>query len=574
MTSNLSSTETVARWSGFDALLVWLISGIGVIAAIAMVVAPKFLMPAEDAVMLFLYSRNLAHTGVISYFAGGVRAEGATDFGWMILLAIGAKVGIDPYVLATLLSAISVFLLGVVLLKIAGVKVTALRLCFLFGLVALMPQVVGGAMGFSILAFACILTFLTYCFLQRNDVAAPAVALALCLFRPDGVVFAVPLLIAGLIIYPGRWRRFALVVGLFIAPGIGYFLWRWHYFGELLPLPFLVKSDAPRIAHFLVLSSLNQASLFCYFAAIILWFVLRGRVGDRRNLAVLLCVVVLPNLFYFAMRLDQNLFHRFFVYLPVGTAILIAMNWDRFRVNPFFLLRLGLVLWAVFLFRIWLTDASFIWPYQHDNRKAIAQDLASLPRGSMLITEAGVLPYYSTWKAYDAWGLNTAQFARHFFQPSDASAIQPDLIMILPHGFVVTGNDSCTPEAGWQTPYKQRIWDNFIRNMVASAPPTEYELYLVPYGNIAYRAKYHLKPWQGGKECWFVRRESPLRKAVEDVLVRHGGMTDEQYRTYNANESRVTESTMPDPRTPPRWGPKKIAMAIGRRLWLVFTKYP
>ena len=533
--SNSQSTPAIEkagfRWSALDSLLVWIVSIYGGIAALALLIAPRFLLPAEDAVILFQFSRNLAHTAAITYVPGGIHAEGATDFGWMVLLALGIKIGVSPFWLVALLNVVSLVLIGVLLIKIAGCKVNALALLFIAGSLALMPQIFAAVLGFSTLSFACLLVLLCFYFLQQNDMATPAAALALCLFRPDGVVFAIPLLIAALIIYPHRLRRLGLDTAIFVLPGVLYFLWRWHYFGELLPLPFLVKSAVHRVAHILVLNSVHRGQLLCFFSAILLWFILRDRMADPRNRAVLLCLVILPNLFYFAMRLEQNIGHRFSIYLPVGTAILLAMNWQQTRSQHYFLLRVGLAAWIIFICRIWIPDAHEIWPHQLDNRTAIAREMATLPHGIIVLTEAGVLPYYSQWPSNDAWGLNTARFSRHLIQPSDVAQINPDVMLVFTRGTVAGGTDACTPQADWETPYAARSWQGMTRNLIAAAPADRYNLWSLPYGNLSYRAHLHLESWQGGQECWLIRRDSPLRQGVEDILVRHHGLTDQQFRT-------------------------------------------
>jgi hypothetical protein len=335
------------------------------------------------------------------------------------------------------------------------------------------------------------------------------------------------MLLAALIIYPGRPRRLLADLALFVLPGLIYFLWRWHYFGQLLPLPFLVKSNAPRIAHLFVATSLRQGWLFALFALIILWFVLRGRLGEARNRAVLLCIVVLPNLFYLAMRLDQNVGHRFFIYLPVGIALLIAMNWQQLRPRAAFLLRLGVVLWFVLLSRILVTEAKYAYVFQYDNRRAIAEEMAKLPHGKLILSEAGIVTYYSHWDVFDPWGLNTVAFAKRLFQPSDVETIKPDLIL------VYTGGDiDCFRHADWQVPYTDRTWKHMTRNVLAGAETGAYELWLLPADNTRYRAREHMAGWQGDQECWLIRRGTLDQTALEGILSRHGGLPEQQYREH------------------------------------------
>jgi hypothetical protein len=569
MTSNLPRTEAQSRWRVFDALLVWIIATVGAVAALGLALAPKFILPAEDAVILFQYSRNLAQTGAITFIPGGVHAEGATDFAWMVFIALGMKLGIDAFWLIALVNVVSMALLGVLLVRIAGCKVTPLPLLFVSGAMALMPQIAGAALGFSVLPFAVLLVLMTWFFLQRNDVAVPITAIILCLFRPDGIVFAVPLMLAALILYPNRGRRFMLQAALFILPGILYFLWRWHYFGQLLPLTFLVKADNPRMARALglfIYSSLHEGKLLSFFAIAILVFVLRGRFRDKKNQAVLLCLVVLPNLFYMAMRLDQNVGHRFYIYLPVGIAVLIAMNWQSLRPESGALLRFGVLCWLIFPMAVWIDDTTQVWPHMFDNRTALAKDLAQFKSGTMIVSEAGVLPYYSRWTAYDAWGLNTDRFAHHLFQPSDVESVHPDLLLVLPSPVKGEGNAACTPRPDWETPYQGRTWPALTRNVITGASTDNYDAWILPYGNSAYRAHYHLSTYLGRHECWFVRKDSPLRAGIEDVLAKHEGQTREQFRANNPPPI----TSWPEPkRLKPilQRGPLGIPKAIVGKVW-------
>ena len=517
-----------------DSALVWIIAAIGAVAAVGLLVAPRFLLPAEDAVILFQYSRNLAETAAITYIHGGVHAEGATDFAWMLLIAFGMKLGISPYWLIAVINFISIFILGFLLIRISGKRITGLALLFVAGSFAMLPQITAAAQGFSTLPFACLLVLMTWRFLERDNVGTPVAALALCLFRPDGVVFAVPLLLAALIDYPDCWRRLRLDTALFVVPGLIYFFWRWHYFGHFLPLTFMVKADAPNSVRFLglfVYSSIRQVKILCLFVfgAITILLSLKGsQPRNPSNRVILVCFVTIPTLLYMLNRLDQDIGHRFFIYLPVSVAILIAMNWHRLGRDWGYLLRATLICWLIFPARIWASDIARVWPAMFDTRLAIAKELATVPHGSMIVTEAGLLPYYSHWAAYDAWGLNTAQFAERLIQPSDVDKVHPDLLMILPE--TVDAGSACATSNEWKTPYQARTWSAMTRNVIAGTRPDEYDLWQLPWGNSSYLAHYHLASANRRYECWFVRRDSPLRPAVEEILARHHAQTAEQYR--------------------------------------------
>lgn len=494
--------------SSIGSALLWIVSVIGAVATIALLLVPKFFLPAEDAVILFQFSRNLAQTGAITYVTNGSHAEGATDFLWMVLISGGIKLGIDPFWFVAAINGVFLVILGMVLLKIAGRRIELLPLLFVMGAFALMPQIFACVAGFSTLPFASLFAILAFYFLRRNDVAVPLISLVLCLFRPDGVVFAVPLLISALVIYSGRLRRVALDFGLFVLPGIGYFIWRWKYFGELLPLPFLVKSNVHRFAHLIVMSSYLDGRLFCVFAFLLLFLLLWKRLGSVENRVMLLCLVVLPNFFYFAMRLDQDIGYRLFIYLPAGTAILIAMNADKVCSRRSYFLPFAFMVWAVVLRPLWVQELSLFRIYQFDSRKAIAEQLSRLHHGTLITTEAGIITYYSHWTAYDPWGLNTEQYSKSPFQPSEVSRLRPDAILV--HAYP----GECFVQSDWSPPYSERTWTNMTRNIVAGADAAHYEMWLLPFGSLRRRAAHHMQVWEGEQDCWFVRADSPLRAAV------------------------------------------------------------
>lgn len=519
-------------WSVFDSVVLWAVSVFGAVAAFALLLTPYFFRPAEDAVILFQFSRNLAQTGAITYIPHGPHAEGATDFAWMVLISAAMKVHIPPYFFVACVNTISAFLLAYLLLRIAGRKLSLLPALFIIGAFSLMPQVFSALLGFSSLPFAVLLVLLAWTLIENCYIAMPVVALVLCLFRPDGVVFAVPALIAALVLYKGRRRALFMDFSLFVLPGLLYFCWRWHYFGQFLPLPFMVKSNAQRIGGYLVLSSLQESILLLVFCGSVLLVLLRGRLNVPINRVVLLCMVVLPNIFYWAMRLDQDVGYRFFIFIPIGTAILVAMNWDG-TPSRALVLRTAALVWLICIFHTWGAQGHGSMGAQFPSRYSVADDLARIPHGKLLTTEAGIVPYYSGWPSYDAWGLNTVQFAKHLLQPADVAALNPDLVMAHTRP---GGELDCIPHADWQTPYQERTWQNMSRNLIAGADPAHYDLWLVPRG-----AATSQKGVRGtDHDCWLVRKDSPLGQTLDAIMQRHEGLTLDQYQALLQSQSVAT----------------------------------
>jgi hypothetical protein len=500
---------------------------LGAALLLALAISPHFFQAAEDAIILFQYSVNLAHTGVISFVPNGPRVEGATDFLWMAYLAGGKLLGIDCYWLAVLTSAASAVLLAIVLLRLAKQPVRPWDVLALSALVLLTPQVFAAAAGFSVFPFALLTAIMAWQVLEGRFARASFAALLLCLFRPDGVVFAVPLLTAFLF-RDGEWKRNLRQVAVwFIAPGCVYFAWRWHYFGHFLPLPFYVKSDTARLWGFLVPQSAIKLLPPLAVAMFLIVWGLRSRAKSRPVLVLLAALVFVPSVFYIALRLDQNIANRFFLYPLVGAAVILAWEWESVRARAGKLLLAGMSAWACVLAFFWVNSADIFLLGNEPHIIAVAQEISALPGPRrMIVTETGAIPYYSRWTAYDPWGLNDPAFAQRLVRPEDVARLHPDLLIIHPDE---QGPEPCELEAGWTTPYTARTWRHMVENLIAGVG-ADYEQWMVPEYSDYYRAdptEWNGRPRPGiwDYQCWFVRKDYPSRGQVETILKRHGAMT-------------------------------------------------
>jgi hypothetical protein len=498
---------------------VWLLGIYGAAGLIFLAIAPKYFLPAEDAMILFAYSRNLAAHGAVTFFAGGPRAEGATDFAWMALVAGAMRVGLDPFWFSAMVNVGSLLGLAVVLLELARVQISTLRVLAIAGSAALFPQIFAAAAGFSVLPDALLLATVTLLAIEKRMVWASLTALGFCLFRPDGVVFVLPLLAYAVVSSKDRRGALGSVATFFLVPGMVYFAWRVHYFGELFPLPFLVKSDARRVLGLVVAHSMQQSLKYLLFDAAVLmpWVLLRGL--QPRFLFVSL--IAAPTAFYWMMRLDQNIGERFFYYLPLAAAVLLAVHWKQ---TPLWshrtTLRIGLGAWLLLIAMPLYRELRTFRDMQFNEAKNIAQELSAIQEhGTMITTETGFLPYYSGWTTYDPWGLNTPEFAHRFIQPADVERLRTDVIVVHPDQ-----PESCLIQPGWQMQYGSRTWPNLSRNLVIGVDESQYELWLVSYGSEFYRQRRGWRYGEGDRECWFLRRDSPRYSDIAEALGRHHGV--------------------------------------------------
>ncbi|MBB5319265.1 hypothetical protein [Tunturibacter empetritectus] len=497
----------------------WLLGIYGAIGLSFLAIVPKYFLPAEDAMILFAYSRNLALHGVITFFAGGPRTEGATDFAWMALVAGAMRVGLDPYWFSAMVNVGSLLGLAVVLLRMARIRISTLRVLTIAGSVALFPQIFAAAAGFAVLPDALLLATVTLLVIERRVAWASLGALVFCLFRPDGVVFVLPLLAYAVVSSKEKRVELGRVAAFFLVPGIAYFAWRVHYFGELFPLPFLVKSDARRVLGLVVAHSMQQSLKYLLFDAAVLMpgILLRG----LRPKYLFVSLIAAPTAFYWMMRLDQNIGDRFFYYLPLAAAILLAIHWEQTTFSSRrTVLGVGFVAWLFLIAMPFYRELRTFRDMQFHEAKGVAQELSATPEhGSMVTTEAGFLPYYSGWTTYDPWGLNTPEFAHRFVQPEDVERLRADVIVVHPDQ-----PESCLIQPGWQTQYAGRTWPNLSRNLVIGVKASRYELWLVSYGSEFYRQRRGWRYGEGDRECWFLLRDSPHYSGIAEALGRHHGV--------------------------------------------------
>ena len=297
------------------------------------------------------------------------------------------------------------------------------------GALALMPQTISAVAGFSVLPFGLAIATTVLFSEEKKDRATAISAIVLCLLRPDGVVFAIPIIIRRLWRF-SRESSFSAYGLLFVLPGIVYFLWRWHYFGYFFPLPFLVKSDTHRVWHIFAPTG-HELIRYLLFAAFILGAALGKQVLKPAKSSFLFAVILLPALFYSAMRLDQNIFFCFYYFIPLGIAMILAMHWDSLELGR------GAVFAAVlfaFILLLAKVDIESVREYRLISaywlrNERIATQLSAM-RGTLLTSEAGEFAYFSRWTTYDSWGLDTPEFATHLIVPEDVTELKPDLIAL------------------------------------------------------------------------------------------------------------------------------------------------
>ena len=408
----------------------------------------------EDAYILYIFSESFANGNGIAYFPGGSPAEGATDFLWMIILGLGHLAGIDVAIIATILNGIGLSIITFISILIVEKRISeqlALFAGLMLATLIISSQVSQASLaGFSA-SFYCAVTAICFYLLFQRDRRylhlIPCVGIILGLLRPDGVILGITASLIGLVLAQrdSVLRKYiAVSIACFLVGSI-YFIWRYIYFGNLLPLPLYVKSTSvdslpglwPHIQW-----GLNNKFLVLLAIGSIFFCKERGRI-----LVASLPVAALFIALFFATQ-SQNVAYRF---QAPGTTLLLmwaalflsdifakfksALETKKYysptRTRLLILIALSTVLaTTVTQARDSLRMVSYLQNNQYINFFPYHLSKTLNATAKIALTEAGRFAYWMEGEKYDLVGLNTPEVARQGSSPLYIEEINPDLIFI------------------------------------------------------------------------------------------------------------------------------------------------
>jgi hypothetical protein len=253
-------------------------------------------------------------------------------------------------------------------------------------------------------------------------------------------------------------RRFAAAIAVIFIPLFVLFVaWRWHYFGRLLPLPFLKKGGGT--LHWDGLAeSMRGGALLLGWAVLFVAPALRSGRSLRWTAALAVVCGGFLSIWVFLSG-ETNYFWRFqYALLPI-----VASSWwgaagagwedaanalrrlpalPRRRLTAAGLIAVAGVLGAYHLrFRPGPSANGLM-------TTGLLMHRLGGPARRLVTTEAGLLPLYSEWHTVDAWGLNDARIVSDgTITEAYLSAVDPDVIMF--HGYYTPLSDSPPADDGW-----------------------------------------------------------------------------------------------------------------------------
>ena len=487
-----------------------------------------YVVPSEDAVILYEYAKNLAQTGLITYGGASVPIEGATDFLWMVVIAFFKVFGINEFVTALFINFLCLAIMASLFKN--SIEKTLVGAAFL-----LTPFLYSSLSGFSTITFSALYVIAIKLLLDRSKYLYFSI-LVLCLVRPDGVVWGTGLVMMRMLQcknfdeFKGELRS---GLSWLVFPGLIYFMLRYWYFGELFPLPFLVKSSGH--ANLLIFHLGSLKAIGVVLLPVILTVI--AQLKDKKEATQFILLFLLPVIFYAAMRLEQNVGNRFLAPMFFGGLYLLSRQYE-IRATIIFVL-----VSAFSMFSIAVNTANSVANSSNENIYYLAKDLKQI-HGKMLITEAGRLTYYSDWRSDDSWGLNTPKYAHRLITSEDVRQGNYDLIV------AHCGLDLLDPKHDL-THDGRRSWTNQCKALVSAIKQGDFSVYLVPFLNESASLKERIKSFVKGADSvptqscerhdiYAVSKQFQEREKLENLLYKHGGVA------YNSKLDLVDDKVCPE----------------------------
>ena len=214
-------------------------------------------VPAEDSFISFHFAKNLAEGYGLVWNIGELPVEGYTNFLWVIICTLGTITGFNIIIFAQFFGVtagiFTLFYVYNISRQIGFDKSTALLPCLFLAVSG--PFATWASSGMETNLFTLFIVGSVYhiiSFWKSGDSKSLHLSFLLCLLatltRPEGFGIFLLLLFLQIIFYlkkerPGRnLKPLITAVLVYLIPFIVYFIWRYSYFGYLLPLTFYAKT--------------------------------------------------------------------------------------------------------------------------------------------------------------------------------------------------------------------------------------------------------------------------------------------------------------------------------------------
>ncbi len=480
--------------------------------------------PFEDAAMLMRYAEHLAQGEGIVWNIGEPPVDGATDFLFMVLVALLHSIGFSLegavrfITIGSHFITVALIYFGVRKLQQSGVLPAWLSAAYFAVCPGLVLASAYFGTPFFALAVAC-----AWLLGQRiifsgkvtngGCLSFSLVCLIVGLIRPEGVLMSVFMLIAIGVMLPFKdaCRLAMIFTAVFIVLGGIYFAWRWNYFGYPLPNPYYKKGEGDLHINSLLRSIKNSWRLI---HLIVIVLIVAMFFKSARRLAIAFSIPIVGSVVMWVLISNEMNFEGRFQYPIVAIAILSwyplvrtlrnNFRWPVFSsltpigqtVRVMSIMFIALAVAAAFESRI--DDHSYSKKAKRsvlDARYVLGIMLRDYADKSytMAVSEAGLLPFYSKWRAIDTWGLNDQWIAHNggLITKEYLHKQKPDIMMWHvhpPHFYPPKPGLSEAP--GWY-----HRFDYHVATLQAYAEQHGYTLATISkFGREAHMHRYYVRP--------------------------------------------------------------------------------
>lgn len=429
MLINKNKEKPTSQWSELIVLI-----SLGV-SLVTVALYNYYLQPwtLDDAYISFRYAENFAEGKGIVYNEGEY-VEGYTCFLWVVLLAGLYKIGLDlpttSKILGVLFTFITIFLMSRIHKIIKGTHwlVSVAGVLILGSMGAFTSWAMSG-METSLTALLVFLSMLMFgALVSRNKeslvgyfLVGIIVSMAV-MSRPDAGII-LPMLVFCSFLHAIKEKQYlnpVLIILGFLVLFIPYFIWRYNYYGWLLPNTFYVKvgSSKEQIKRGLTYAFYFLKGSFLIWAPFIMLQIFPIKTLGSKGFAIfaMSLTVFLNMLYVISVGGDCMPAHRF--YTPITPLLVTVCAYTLFFPGASYIRSLILVV-LILCFNLWQLKND---PYLYE--RIIADVVAergketglwlreNVPPNSLLATNtAGSVAYYSRLKVIDMLGLNDEHIA-------------------------------------------------------------------------------------------------------------------------------------------------------------------
>lgn len=383
----------------------------------------------DDAYISFRYADNLAH-GLGLVFNPGERVEGYTNFLWTAVLSGSTRLGLDIAVTAKALAMASAICTLLLLYRFSTtLAVRHQRPWIIVALPAMLFAVTPSqaryvVSGMETLFFTFLISLASYLFFRHRPLASGLAFGFAAATRPEGLMyFALAAAFAAFLPTEdaprGRRESLILFMGAFALICGPYFLWRFSYYGYLLPNTYYAKAAGFSLArvgtgwHNLRWIAGEGGLLPIAVAGLFSWPALKSRpiwllfAGFAAATATYFVFVGGDFVVWFGPRFFLPVLP--FLLLMAAEGIWHLTSFVKRHWRSVLLCLLSLALLANSLWFAWPARFTRLEPFQAQMRSwkelAIWME-TNLPPSSIIATDAaGLIPYYSRLYSIDMFGL-------------------------------------------------------------------------------------------------------------------------------------------------------------------------